>query len=193
MGKETLGRIINVIGEPVDEQGPVSKSPSGLTSLHMSIAGLALAKTPETSLLWAVLAYRQSALVISWKTVKALCLCRYQGDHGHPQRSATIHRPEHRAGNPCDRASRLVTHVLCMDHGPKQQDSRWPDSGCKQHLHAGAAFSDADHGVHVQRWWTCWLPTSVEARLGYLVVPVWARPCSSWSSSTTLPRPMVRT
>ena len=25
MGKETLGRIINVIGEPVDEQGPVSK------------------------------------------------------------------------------------------------------------------------------------------------------------------------
>ena len=24
MGKETLGRIINVIGEPVDEQGPVS-------------------------------------------------------------------------------------------------------------------------------------------------------------------------
>ena len=69
----------------------------------MSIAGLALAKTPETSLLWAVLAYRQSALVISWKTVKALCLCRYQGDHGHPQRSATIYRPEHRAGNPCDR------------------------------------------------------------------------------------------
>ena len=26
MGKETLGRIINVIGEPVDEQGPVSES-----------------------------------------------------------------------------------------------------------------------------------------------------------------------
>lgn len=26
VGKETLGRIINVIGEPVDEQGPVSKS-----------------------------------------------------------------------------------------------------------------------------------------------------------------------
>ncbi len=25
VGKETLGRIINVIGEPVDEQGPVSK------------------------------------------------------------------------------------------------------------------------------------------------------------------------
>ncbi len=23
VGKETLGRIINVIGEPVDEQGPV--------------------------------------------------------------------------------------------------------------------------------------------------------------------------
>ena len=25
VGKETLGRIINVIGEPVDEQGPISK------------------------------------------------------------------------------------------------------------------------------------------------------------------------
>ena len=25
VGKETLGRIINVIGEPVDEQGPVSE------------------------------------------------------------------------------------------------------------------------------------------------------------------------
>lgn len=25
VGRETLGRIINVIGEPVDEQGPVSE------------------------------------------------------------------------------------------------------------------------------------------------------------------------
>lgn len=25
VGRETLGRIMNVIGEPVDEQGPISK------------------------------------------------------------------------------------------------------------------------------------------------------------------------
>ena len=30
VGKETLGRIINVIGEPVDEQGPVSESPASV-------------------------------------------------------------------------------------------------------------------------------------------------------------------
>lgn len=42
------------------------------------------------------------------------------------------------------------------------------------------------------RWWTCWLHISVVVRLGCLVVLVLARQCSSWSSSTTLPRLMVR-
>lgn len=46
MGKETLGRIINVIGEPVDEQGPVSKS-QPKPSLHVFIATTAHASPRE--------------------------------------------------------------------------------------------------------------------------------------------------
>ena len=53
VGDETLGRIINVIGDPVDEAGPVktkaaARDPSGRADLHRSVDRSARSSSPAS-------------------------------------------------------------------------------------------------------------------------------------------------
>ena len=58
VGKETLGRIINVIGEPVDEQGPVSAPlPSLVLSVTFHPAGNSYSRDAQTASLHAMRAW----------------------------------------------------------------------------------------------------------------------------------------
>lgn len=83
VGRETLGRIINVLGEPVDEVGPVSEFLARLVSppcLHL-------------------LPFERTRLPA----------CRRKGVRAHSPRGAAVRGAVHGAGDPDDRHQGAVT------------------------------------------------------------------------------------
>jgi len=88
VGPETLGRIINVIGEPVDECGPVGERPA--RGAHT--AGGRAPRSCAQLCAHASRTHLRCDKRVARRRRKALC--------AHPPRGAALRGPEHGAGDP---------------------------------------------------------------------------------------------
>ncbi len=183
VGPETLGRIINVIGEPVDECGPVGERPA--RGAHT--AGGRAPRSCAQLCAHASRTHLQCDKRVARRRRKALC--------AHPPRGAALRGPEHGAGDPGHRHQGEQASVglqprcrllsLRNELSPRQTQSSCPPPGGGPACALPARRQDrpvrrrrrrqdsADHGAHQQR------------RQGAWCAP---RPPPPWASTAPAPR-----